>query len=215
MHDRGIMIALLGPDGCGKSSVIAGLTEDWTANGRTVTTMHFRPRLDQRGSATNDTTVTDPHGQPPRGTVASAAKLAFYLMDYLLGHPVVVRPRIRNGEIVLADRYFPDLLVDPRRYRYGGPTWLPRMVWRIIPKPDAILLLDASPEVVRKRKLEVTFAETARQQAAYRALVATLPNGYIIDASRPLDEVVATASAVISGCVAQRSGWRPEPVGRS
>ena len=59
------------------------------------------------------------------------------------------------------------MLVDPRRYRYGGAMWLARWVGKIIPKPDLWILLDAPAEVLQKRKQEVPPEETARQRRAY------------------------------------------------
>jgi hypothetical protein len=69
------------------------------------------------------------------------------------------------------DRYFQDLLVDPLRYRYGGPTWFARLLNRFVPPPDLIfLVLDAEEEVILSRKREVPREELRRQRASYRQL---------------------------------------------
>ncbi len=59
---------------------------------------------------------------------------------------------------MLNDRHFLDILVDQRRYRYGGPLWLLRLIRRLIPKPDLVNLLDAPPKVLQARKQELSFA---------------------------------------------------------
>ena len=95
-----------------------------------------------------------------------------------------------RGGLVLYDRHFVDILVDATRYRYSGPIWVLRAIWALIPKPDLVVLLDAPAEHIQKRKMELTVEETERQLLAYRKLVASLPNGVIIDANKLFSEVV-------------------------
>ena len=57
--------------------------------------------------------------------------------------------------MVVNHRYLLDAIIDRRRYRYSGPRWLLRFIWRIVPKPDLVLLLDAPPEVIASRKSEL------------------------------------------------------------
>ena len=59
---------------------------------------------------------------------------------------------------MLFDRYHGDLLVDPRRYRYGGPMSLARLIVRFMPQPDLVFFLDATPEILLARKQEVSHA---------------------------------------------------------
>jgi thymidylate kinase len=75
------------------------------------------------------------------------------------------------------------------RYRYGGPTWLLRLIWRLSPKPDLVVLLDAPAEILQARKQELPLAETARQCALYLSLVRVMKNGRIVDATRPRAQV--------------------------
>ncbi len=58
------------------------------------------------------------------------------------------------------DRYLIDTVIDPKRYRYQGPSWVLRTVWRVVPKPDLVILLDAPAEVLHARKQEVPIEET-------------------------------------------------------
>ena len=45
--------------------------------------------------------------------------------------------------LVIFDRYIYDLLVDSKRVRYGGPAWMLRLLARIVPRPELVILLDA------------------------------------------------------------------------
>jgi thymidylate kinase len=68
------------------------------------------------------------------------------------------------------DRYFHDVLVDPLRYRYGGPTWYAAFLCRLLPEPDLVILLDANEDLILARKTELPRAEIQRQRVAYRNL---------------------------------------------
>jgi thymidylate kinase len=200
---RGIMIAVLGPDGSGKSSVIAALAAACAPAFAQTVCLHLRPGL--LPSADPGTVpVEDPHGKEPYGWLRSALKLAYYVVDYAVGYHWRIRPVLRQAGLVIFDRYYHDLLVDPKRYRYAGPPWLARWAARVIPGPDLFVLLDAPPDVLQRRKREVPFAETRRQCDAYRALIERCPKGRIVDATQPLETVVSEVQHALSACLVAR-----------
>ena len=100
--------------------------------------------------------TTDPHGEAPHPWWLSPLKIPYYLLDYGLGYLFKVRPRLVRSTVVLFDRYYDDLLVDPRRYRYGGPMKFARLARIFLPKPDLVLILDVNEEVLLARKREVS-----------------------------------------------------------
>jgi thymidylate kinase len=130
------------------------------------------------------------------------------LLDYTLGYHATVRPQLVRSTLVLFDRYLLDVLVDPIRYRYGGPRLLIRALWALVPKPDLVILLDAPAEVLQARKLEVTPEETIRQREAYRKLVGSLRNGHLVDAARPVEEVAAQVDAIVLDYLSRRTARR-------
>ena len=134
--------------------------------------------------------------------------VGYWFVYYVPGYPVTIHPARARGTLVLHDRHLLDALVDPLRYRYGGPASLLWLIWWLVPKPDLVILLDAPPEVIRARKQEVPVAETARQCAAYRALVGSMKNGHVIDASQPLEQVTREVNAVILRHLASRLARR-------
>ncbi len=64
-----------------------------------------------------------------------------------------------------------------------------RLAFRCLRAPELVFLLDAPAELLHARKPEMTIEETRRQREAYRELVMRLPQGRIVDATRPLEEV--------------------------
>jgi thymidylate kinase len=71
------------------------------------------------------------------------------------------------------------------------------MVGTLIPKPDLFILLDLPAEVARSRKAEVPLDEARRLRQRYLDLTQSLPNAHVVDADRPLDEVVAEVEEII------------------
>ena len=142
------------------------------------------------------------------------AKLASWWVSYTLGYAIDLFPQLTRSTLILFDRYFLDVLVDARRYRYGGSPWLARLVWRVVPRPQVVILLDAPPEVLRIRKQEVPLEEIGRQREEYLKLVRGLPNGYVVDASKPLEEVVFDVETLLLDYLTERTGRRSGVGGR-
>ena len=160
--------------------------------GLEMTMIHWRPAvIKPRGGDGGPT--PDPHAQPPRSYLASVPKLGLLFTDWLLGYLGPFKRARRAGTLVLCDRHYYDLLIDPRRYRFKGPRWLARLMFALLPDPDLLLLLDVTPEEIQRRKQEVPIEETRRQVAAYRELVGGFEFGAVIDAGRSPGEVADSA----------------------
>lgn len=203
LRPTGLLVAVLGPDGSGKSLLIETLLDQQKDGFRHTHFFHLRPRV-LGGSAAARMPSTDPHAQPAYGPIKSVAKLGYMAADYLLGHWLKVRPaKVRSG-LVVFDRYYHDLLVDPRRSRYGGPEWLVRLVGLAVPKPDLMLVLDAEVDTILARKQEVTREECLRQVAAYRALAEGHVFVRLIDANQTPEAVAAAANRAIADFMAER-----------
>jgi len=206
IRPTGAWVVLLGPDGSGKTAVATRVVEGLAPAFRRTKVVHFQPR--RRAAASAVPPVTEPHKNQPRGLAGSSAKLAFLFLAYVSGYWLEIRPKLVRSTLVVFDRYYHDLLVDPRRYRHGGPMLLARLVGVFVPKPDLWIVLDAPAEVLQSRKQEVTFEESRRQKQAYLCLAGRFPNAAIIDASKPLDEVVAATGAAILDYMAKRTARR-------
>ena len=208
LYPTGLQVVFLGPDGSGKSSVIERVIQDLAPAFRRTASLHFRPVFKRKNC--DDRPIIDPHNQIPRSQLTSIAKIFYLLFHYLRGWLLDIRPKTARSTLVLFDRYFHDILVDPKRYRYGGPLGLVRWVGKIIPKPDLWILLDAPSEVMHGRKQEVPYNETERQRKEYLKLVQNINNGFVVDAGKELDDVVADVNAIILDFLAQRTEKRRE-----
>ena len=184
----GLHIVFLGPDGVGKSTVI-----DAVRDRLTPVFLHTQYQSFARGIL-GYRKKPSPHALPPRKLPASLAKAAWWLMCYTLGYYKSVYPTLARRGLFLNHRYLLDAMIDPKRYRYSGPMRLLEMIWRVAPKPDLVIVLDAPPEVVHARKMETTIEETRRQRDAYVAMARSLPNAYIVNSNQSpqgtVDEVI-------------------------
>ena len=203
LRPTGLFVVFLGPDGSGKSSVIERLLDDLAPVFRRVRYVHLRPRVLGGGSAQAVPTL-QPHALPPRGMLASTAKLSWLLADYVAGYALRVWPLTCRSTLVAFDRYFHDLLIDPKRYRYGGSPTLARWAARFVPQPDIWVVLDAPSAVLQARKAEVSHEESERQREAYLAFIRTRDRGGVVDASQSFDDVTADVAEGVLDFLARR-----------
>jgi len=205
----GLLVVLLGADGSGKTSVARGLAE-LDRPLMKVVRFHLFPGwlpLGGRGGRAGEA-VTAPHAARNRSLPLSIVKMLAWYLEFSLGHAVRLWRPLEQGALVVFDRYAYDLLVDPRRYRYGGPSWLARLVARAVPKPDLCIVLDAPATQLRARKNEVSFAELQRHCREYVELAGSLEKARVVDAARPLAEVVAAVQDLILTVLAGRAEKR-------
>jgi thymidylate kinase len=167
----GGLVALVGPDGAGKSTIIKALTRRARAipNLKLDTTylgpwgqlrLSLIPALRRAGI----TPVVQPFGlRPAAGPAGSVRNCAsalakgylFYCAMYIelaYRYLTTVFFNVRRGHWVVADRYITDLryLYKERPIRNYG--MIRRLLCVLFPKPDLLIVLDNRPDVIVSRK---------------------------------------------------------------
>jgi thymidylate kinase len=203
--DCGLHVVFLGPDGVGKSTVIEAVREHLSDAFLRTDYFTFAPSLIPQKLQLEKKT---PHQLPPRSYPASLLKAGWWAVCYTLGYQMTVRPARARASFVMNHRYLLDAIVDRKRYRYSGPEWLLKAIWAIAPKPDRIILLDADPRIIWERKKEVALEETIRQRDGYRALIEPLAFARIVEASQPIEQVVAQVDRIVLDLLAARVARR-------
>ena len=209
LQPTGTVVAFLGPDGTGKTSVIERSVVGLASIFQRTVSHHFKPNLlglTLPGQAPALGRLG--RGPSPGWSPVSVGKLAYYLCDYWIGYAAKVWPRLVRTSLVLFDRYFDDLGIDPVRLRHRGCMALAGRLRRLVPGPELYILLDAPPGIIQARKREVSTEETARQRAAFLELLRGRRNAHVVDASRQLDDVAADVQRLVLDHLARRTARR-------
>jgi thymidylate kinase len=193
-EDITLKIVVLGPDGAGKSSVIKGLMENLARRGYSVKMRHLKPQILISQRSEPVAIVVNPHGKPPRSVLTSLVKIVVWLIEEWYANLF----QDQEETLLICDRYYHDLLIDPIRYRYGGPQSVAKLVSKLMPQPDLWVLLDAPAEVLQARKQEVSLEETARQRNAYKKFVQHQKAYVVVDASQSLNRVITGVQHAIT-----------------
>lgn len=219
-------IALIGPDGAGKTSVAQALvansqlplkylymgTSIESANVTLPTSRlvhrikvnQVRRSMAKRGEAIPD--EVDFHGEEHRvdrrGKLGAAARLVRRVSEesYRQIFSWIYQGR---GHVVLYDRHFVfDVLPRPadlhakRRLTDRIHNWF---LYRLYPRPDFVILFDAPVEVLHSRTQEVTPEYLQADRERLRDRLEYAKEHVSIDASGSLDEVIARVERAIVG----------------
>src|ERR1041385_3126310 len=130
---RGVLLAIFGPDGVGKSSVMSGVVSAISPLFDHQRTMRWRPQMISSRIAKEPHKFRLPHSAGTHRLPLSMAKLGGAFADFYLDHITSTRNQLRGCSLIAWDRYFHDLLADTRRYRYDGPSWYPELLLRCLP----------------------------------------------------------------------------------
>jgi len=192
-HPPGLFVAVLGPDGAGKSTLIKNLANYLDKAFGQPKIFKMRPDIFGRISPQSN---PYPHQQELRSYWFSVLKAFYFIIDYGVGYLLRVRPQLVRSQLVLFDRYYDDLFVDPMRYCYGGPQSLLRVGSRFVPRPEILFILSAPSNQLFARKEELPAHELQRQTKEYVGLATHLPNAHVLDAAQSPEEVAARAASL-------------------
>jgi thymidylate kinase len=169
---RGISVALLGPDGAGKSTLARGIQSSF----------YFPVRCVYMGLWARREAVSS----KPLLVLEIAFRPLVIWRRYLesLRHRTL-------GRLVVFDRYVYDAMLPPT----GSLVQLKRLYFwllsRLCPAPHLVLVLDVPGRVMHLRKAEHDAERLEADREQFRRLLGRLSNAERVDADRPADVVLA------------------------
>jgi len=206
---RGASVALLAPDGAGKSTLAAHL----------LAQKHLRARLIYMGINLKASVVGLPttpwfrrHANGAGGSsikrfVAKVLNFPNTLLEQWYRSLTGFYYRLR-GRTVVYDRYVYDTWINPR------PTRLIKRVRRFLiertcPHPDIVIFMDAPGAVLFSRAHEHSVEALEKKRQAYLEVGTKIPNLHIVDATQDLLAVSAEATSIVWGFYCNRHGSQP------
>lgn len=191
----GLFIVFLGSDGVGKTTLINSLENRLQEQTPLLFAMikkyHWRPCLFKgRSNYSSKSCSSNPHDVQLDNMAISMLKLFFLFFDFLFGYYFKIYPALRKNELVLFDRYYYDLFLDPKRYRFGGPISCVKWLLPIIPYPNLIVYLDGPAMTIHQRKFELTIDEIKEQQNRFLNLKPHIRNIITLDCEDQINDLV-------------------------
>lgn len=175
----GLSVAILGPDGAGKSTLAASIARNF----------HFPVRLVYMG-LWQQRPSTRWHRALPLAPVLNIMRRPFLAWwRYLVAQYYRLR-----GCLIIYDRYTYDALLPPRR----PFVWLKRPYFWLLahacPAPDLVLVLDVPGETMYNRKGEFDPVHLERERQSFLALGQRIPGLQIIDGTQAQSAVRTEAT---------------------
>ena len=195
-----MLIAIIGPDGCGKTTVANSLVEKLKDLDVVAThhAMHFKilPKLKDILNLFLNTKIVSGHKEgeyhagmmaKPNTALRGSLYVFWYALDYFLGRLRLFVSRNR-GEIVVFARYYLDYYFQ--RGHINTPHSVIRLFEFLVPTPSIIVTINRTAEDIFSLKPELTIDEINRQQRIIEALFTQRRNAFVVDGSKGVENTV-------------------------
>ncbi len=208
IHPKGKMIVFLGPDGSGKTTLI-NFEKNYLERffPHNIITYHrgyeiFPPLKTGLGLSSmkgkistgkSDLTADKNEKKQRRSLISKLATWAVIIyttLEFIIGNGVVKR-KLRRGTLVLYDRYYYDVFTQPTTRDLIWPFH--RLFLGLVRKPDLIIHLIASGEVIFKRKQDLNKDEIDIQNKYMTRLLQNCRNVYDVNTDTRNAEEIASA----------------------
>jgi thymidylate kinase len=173
---RGLSVAVMGPDGAGKSTLTRAVATSFGLPVRVVYMGLWQGEGD--GATPSLPAAALAAARRPFRSWKRAATAAYHQA---------------RGRLVVFDRHPYDALLPPAPPYVGLKRAFFTLLARTVPAPSLVLVLDLPAEVTARRRPDENPAALAAARADYLALAQKLPQAVVLDADRTPDALRAEA----------------------
>jgi thymidylate kinase len=132
---------------------------------------------------------------------------AMTYVEHLIQINLDIRRKMRDGCVVVCDRYLWDSSVDMATLNNKDPQWLSggfnSLVWKFVPKPTITFFIDIPPEEAMKRKNDIPSVNYVRERAEFYRYLAKCYSFSVIngceDAATIQNEIIGTVNTYVEG----------------
>ena len=185
-ESKTLVIAFMGVDGSGKSTLIKELNTKLNKIYKKIKNLHLRPYLfliDRR------TVISNPHSEKtPKSKIISFLQILIWFFIY---HFFFLINLNRKNQLIIFDRYAHDLLFDKIRYRFNLANKFTRFILNFFPKPHLWIILKAPIKLIEKRKKELKTKELKRQMKMYIKFSKKKKNTILLDTSTSIKKNIS------------------------
>lgn len=193
---RGVLIAVVGPDGVGKSTLTNRIQERISEFRRTSTSVYMGPWGHSILPVAKLVRLFGAPGSDSRWInypIISQIRWLIYLgllsVEFVVRQAFRVIPARRNYSVVFSDRYFYDVGAGYKKRVVRDCKWLRQLFCKLLLHPELTIFLFASPDVVASRKHELNNTQAAAFNQAYHEIARRL-DMMIVESDRDLEEVI-------------------------
>ena len=130
-----------------------------------------------------------PYQHDTYNPILSLIKILYLYLRFIFNYFFELYLKIISSKLVINDRYYQDVIIDPQRYRIGSFNSFLNFIFKFLPKPDLVIILDAKPNSLVARKNELDNKKIKNVVLKYKNYVKKDKNCRLINSDNKIQNI--------------------------